>query len=121
MAHMPRTVEREQEMKFGCKIIENGVRFRLWAPGTHAVSVKIYDPPQIIAMKPQPRGWYEVEVEGVGPGTRYRFVLDEGTEVPDPASRFQPEDVNGPSEVIDPRGYRWRDLGWRGRPWEETI
>ena len=56
-----------------------------------------------------------------GPGTRYRFVLPDGTCVPDPASRYQPEDVHGPSEVIDPRGYGWNDEGWRGRPWEEAI
>jgi malto-oligosyltrehalose trehalohydrolase len=41
--------------------------------------------------------------------------------VPDPASRFQPEDVHGPSEVIDPRRFDWQDEAWRGRPWEETV
>jgi maltooligosyltrehalose trehalohydrolase len=41
--------------------------------------------------------------------------------VPDPASRFQPEDVFGPSEVIDPRAYRWRVRDWKGRPWEEAV
>jgi maltooligosyltrehalose trehalohydrolase len=121
MIHMPRTVEREQETKFGTKIIENGVRFRLWAPNAKAVSVKLYEPPQIVPMLSQPRGWFEVEVDGVGPGAHYRFVLDDGTEVPDPASRFQPEDVSGPSEIVDPRAYKWRDLGWRGRPWEQTV
>src|SRR3569832_887971 len=118
---MPRSAEREQEMKFGTKIIENGVRFRLWAPGAEAVSVKLYSPPQIVVMQVLPRGWFEAEVEGVAPGALYRFVLDDGTEVPDPASRFNPEDVTGPSEVIDPRAYKWRDMGWRGRVWVETI
>jgi maltooligosyltrehalose trehalohydrolase len=118
---MPRTVGREQEMKFGTKILENGVRFRLWAPGTNAVSIKLYEPHQIFPMTALARGWFEAEVDGVGPGALYRFVLDDGTEVPDPASRFQPSDVHGPSEVIDPRAYKWRDLGWRGRPWEEAI
>jgi maltooligosyltrehalose trehalohydrolase len=51
----------------------------------------------------------------------YRFVIDDGTEVPDPASRFQPEDVDGPSEIIDPLAFGWTDLGWRGRPWHEQI
>jgi malto-oligosyltrehalose trehalohydrolase len=118
---MPRTIGREQEMKFGTQITENGVRFRLWAPGANAVSVKIYEPQQVATMCPQPRGWFEADIDGVVPGSRYRFVLGDGTEVPDPASRFQPEDVNGPSEIVDPRAYKWRDLGWRGRPWEEAI
>ena len=41
--------------------------------------------------------------------------------MPDPASRFQPQDVHGPSEVIDPRAYRWEHTNWHGRPWEETV
>ena len=116
-----RVIQREQEMKFGTQITADGVRFRLWAPGTKAVSVKLYEPPQIVVMESQPRDWFEAEVEGVGAGARYRFVLEDGTEVPDPASRFQPEDVHGPSEVVDPLAFAWTDIGWRGRPWEEAV
>ncbi|HET6519614.1 MAG TPA: alpha-amylase family glycosyl hydrolase, partial [Geminicoccaceae bacterium] len=28
--------------------------------------------------------------------------------------RFQPEGPHGPSEVVDPRAFRWSDGGWRG-------
>jgi maltooligosyltrehalose trehalohydrolase len=41
--------------------------------------------------------------------------------VPDPASRFQPDDVHGPSEVWDPQAYRWANSRWRGRPWREAV
>ncbi len=41
--------------------------------------------------------------------------------MPDPASRFQPEGLHGPSEVIDPEAYAWSDTDWRGRPWEEMV
>jgi malto-oligosyltrehalose trehalohydrolase len=47
-------------------------------------------------------------------GTRYRFQVDGGLLVPDPASRFQPDDVHGPSEVVDPLAYEWTDEGWTG-------
>jgi maltooligosyltrehalose trehalohydrolase len=114
-------VHREQEMKFGTQITTTGVRFRLWAPNARAISLKLYEPKQILPMMALPRGWYELEVDGVSPGDLYKFVLDDGSEVPDPASRFQPDDVDGPSEVIDPRGFPWTDTGWRGRPWEEAI
>lgn len=114
-------VQREQESKFGTQILPNGVRFRLWAPFCDAVAVKVYDLERIVPMQSRSRGWYEVEVEGARAGMRYRFVLENGQEVPDPASRFQPEDIEGPSEIIDPRSYAWRDAGWRGYPWEETI
>jgi maltooligosyltrehalose trehalohydrolase len=41
--------------------------------------------------------------------------------VPDPASHYQPDDVFGPSEVIDHGRYEWRTREWRGRPWAETT
>ncbi|MDB5554168.1 MAG: malto-oligosyltrehalose trehalohydrolase [Rhizobium sp.] len=66
-------------------------------------------------------GWHTLDVAGAGAGTRYCFVLEDGTEVPDPASRYQPLDVHGPSEIIDPRSYQWKCLDWAGRPWSETV
>jgi len=65
-------------------------------------------------------GWWE-RVEAAPAGTRYRFRIDDGQEVPDPASRYNPEDVHGPSEVIDPNAFDWRDGSWRGLPWEEAV
>jgi maltooligosyltrehalose trehalohydrolase len=113
----PRTLQREQEMKFGTRLLSKGVLFRLWAPMSEAVSVKIYDLDVVLPMSRLPRGWYEVEGEDAEPGMRYRFVLEDGSEVPDPASRFQPDDVHGPSEIVDPRAFGWTDASWRGRPW----
>ena len=31
------------------------------------------------------------------------------------------EDADGPSEVIDPHSFEWRDEAWRGRPWQEAV
>ena len=72
-------------------------------------------------MTPMPSGWHELEVAGVLPGALYNFVLPNGLAIPDPMSRFQPHDVHGPSEVIDPAAYRWNDAAWRGRSWEECV
>lgn len=66
-------------------------------------------------------GWHELVTDRASPGTRYQFILPDGMRVPDPASRYQPDDVHGPSEIIDPRTWSWSDAGWRGRPWEETV
>ena len=66
-------------------------------------------------------GWHELVTRRAGAGARYRFVLADGMRVPDPASRYQPEDAHGPSEVIDPQAYPWRDAGWKGRPWIEAV
>lgn len=66
-------------------------------------------------------GWFEISVDDAQAGTLYRFQIDGGVEVPDPASRYQPEDVNGPSAVVDPDAYRWIHTDWDGLPWHETA
>jgi maltooligosyltrehalose trehalohydrolase len=47
-------------------------------------------------------------------GDRYFYVLDKELPVPDPVSRFLPEGVHGPTEIVDPTAFRWKDSGWRG-------
>src|ERR1700744_2864999 len=66
-------------------------------------------------------GWFSTDVSGVKADGRYKFRIDGEIDVPDPASAFQPDDVSGPSEVIDHASYPWRAPGWRGRPWQETV
>jgi maltooligosyltrehalose trehalohydrolase len=98
-------------------------RFRFWAPSCKAVQVEIEGPAAAAGtheMTPTGNGWFETEVN-CGAGTLYRYRLDGELAVPDPASRFQPQDVHGPSEVIDPRAYTWQHAHWHGRPWEETV
>ncbi|NML31573.1 malto-oligosyltrehalose trehalohydrolase [Paraburkholderia antibiotica] len=97
-------------------------RFRFWAPSCQRVQVALENGPAhgVHDMTPTGNGWFEASVDS-GAGTLYRFRLDDGQLVPDPASRFQPQDVHGPSEVIDPRAYRWEHTDWHGRPWEETV
>ena len=65
-------------------------------------------------------GWYECSVDAQA-GARYRFGLSDGTVVPDPASRYQPHDAAGPSELIDGQQYRWLTPTWYGRPWEDAV
>jgi hypothetical protein len=113
--------QRISRMKFGAQITATGTRFRLWAPRAGAVALKLERDGERRPMTPLRNGWYELHVDGVGHGDLYRYVLEDGTEVPDPASRFQPHDVLGPSEVIDPRRFPWTDVGWVGRPWEGTV
>ena len=64
---------------------------------------------------------YETVVPAAAPGDRYRYRLDVGDLRPDPASRFQPEGVHGPSEIVDPARYAWRDDGWRGVTARELV
>ena len=65
-------------------------------------------------------GWYSAAVRGARAGQRYSFRIDRDLDVPDPASSFQPDDVLGPSELID-HDYDWKSVTWRGRPWHEAV
>ncbi|MFP5078035.1 malto-oligosyltrehalose trehalohydrolase [Rhizobium sp. YIM 134829] len=105
---------------FGPVVSSDAVLFRFWAPLHDAITLVI-EGEDDRRMERSPEGWHTLRVEGAGPGTRYRFRLPDGLEVPDPASRHQPEDVHGPSEVVDLAAYRWKSVEWAGRPWEEVV
>jgi len=136
------TVTRSHRMPFGAEVQEDGsVRFRLWAPSHAQVKLELVAEaggeaageakakpgggPQAgarsLSMQAVEQGWHELLSLQARAGSRYRFVLPDGSRVPDPASRFQPQDVHGPSEVIDPGAYRWSDRGWQGRAWQEAV
>ena len=112
-------MKRRHHMPFGPVVEPGGTRFRLWAPDAAGVAVQVSgrDP---VAMEPRGEGWVEAFVPGVGAGARYGFAVGAQT-VPDPASRYQPDDVHGLSEVIDPDAHDWSDDGWHGRPWDEAV
>jgi maltooligosyltrehalose trehalohydrolase len=100
--------------------------FRVWAPRAKRVSVDLVGQSQLpihlpVQMKPCERGYFEATVFGIEPGTRYRYVLDGQKACPDPASRFQPDGVHGPSAVIDPDAFPWSDHSWSGIPLQRLI
>ena len=107
------------ERHFGAQLTPEGTTFRLWAPSAQRVDVLLEQQPH--PLTPCKHGWFETSVPGAKAGTRYKFRIDDEIDVPDPASAFQPDDVFGPSEVIDPANYAWRATDWRGRPWHETV
>jgi maltooligosyltrehalose trehalohydrolase len=108
------------QLSFGANLVDpQRTRFRLWAPAQTRVSVAI-DGRDPVPMAAATGGWFEAVVD-CGPGTRYRYLLQDGAAVPDPASRAQSGDVHGQSIVVDPSAYKWRNDDWRGRPWEDTI
>jgi len=97
-----------------------GCRFDVWAPGATRVAVELLDPDTTAELEPFADGWFGAAVAGVDPGRRYRYRLDDGEPLPDPASGLQPDGVHGPSAVVDP-GFRWTDGGWRGLPLERLV
>jgi maltooligosyltrehalose trehalohydrolase len=120
--HPPSPIPRPRfrPMPFGAEYrSRDETRFRLWAPSARAAALCLDGREQ--GMAPAGDGWFEA-VAPAAPGSRYMFRIDGGLRVPDPASRFNPEGVHGPSEVVDPAAFDWTtDEDWRGRPWEEAV
>ncbi len=104
--------------RFGAELDRTGVTFRLWAPAAKRVEVML---DRAHPMQAQAHGWYQTTIPQARPGTLYKYRIDGEMEVPDPASDFQPQDVSGPSEVIDHDRFEWRMNDWRGRPWEDAA
>src|ERR1700709_2226611 len=113
-------LQYQSQKTFGAVLAKEGVYFRLWAPNQVQVFL-VMDERDPVSMHRSNDGWHELLVSDAKVGTRYKFRLGDGLKVPDPASRFQPADVHGPSEVIDPYGHQWNDGAWTGRPWEESV
>ncbi|MBS1227243.1 MAG: malto-oligosyltrehalose trehalohydrolase [Proteobacteria bacterium] len=114
-------MKRAHRMPFGAEVIDRGgVRFRLWAPAVESLALRL-DAEDEQAMTATGAGWFELRHPRAGAGSRYQFRLPDGLLVPDPASRFNPDDVDACSEVIDPASFDWSDELWCGRPWEEAV
>ncbi len=101
-------------MMLGANVEGDGVRFTVWAPKVQLVEVVIEEPAQTMALESLSDGMHEGFVRGVGAGARYGYRLDGAGPFPDPVSRFQPDGVHGPSEVIDPSTFAWTDDAWPG-------
>jgi maltooligosyltrehalose trehalohydrolase len=95
--------------------------FVVWAPFAQKVAVHISSPQErVIPLSRGNYGYHEAEVIGVSAVSHYLYRLDDNQEYPDPTSRYQPEGVHGPSEVVD-SSFPWADEGWRGLPLEKYI
>jgi maltooligosyltrehalose trehalohydrolase len=101
----------------GAEPSARGTHFRVWAPKCSALDVILVDGsgsvPRRVPLDREPEGYFSGLVAGARPGDRYRFATADGA-FPDPASRFQPDGPDGPSEIIDPTRFPWTDASWSG-------
>jgi len=106
---------------------DGATRFSLWAPAARSVQVHlcgdavngdaVHD--RLVEVPEVGGGYRAAVVDDCGPGQRYRFVLD-GHEHADPASRFQPDGVFGPSEVVE-LARPWGDRDYEPRPLADLV
>lgn len=101
----------------GACVHDGGVTFRVWAPKHREVRVATGDgsTTRYVTLEPEAEGFFAGRDEHGRPGDTYWFQVDQRL-LPDPASRFQPQGVDGPSQVVDPAAFAWKASDWKRPP-----
>ncbi len=112
-----------RETRVGANRLPDGSwEFLLWAPQAGAVSLHLLrGSGELLAMESLADGYHRATVPTLDPASEYFYQLDGERDLPDPASRFQPQGVHGPSQIVDLDAFRWTDHNWKGTPLERTV
>jgi maltooligosyltrehalose trehalohydrolase len=107
----------------GAWLDAGGTAFRVWAPCCEHLDVILEHAsgPVSFPLARTSDGFFSGRISDVRAGARYRYRLDHDRALPDPASRYQPEGVHGPSEIVDPGAFSWTDRDWRGIELGEVV
>src|SRR5258706_11678709 len=89
--------------------------FVVWAPLSAELKVCLAGAgaERVVPLSGSDNGYYHGILDGVDPGTNFWYQTNSTTRRPDPASRFQPQGVHGPSQVVA-REFPWEDAAWPG-------
>ena len=94
----------------------------MWAPRARAVALHLAgERESTIPMAPLAEGYHRAALDGLDASSEYFYQLDGGRDLPDPASRFQPHGVHGPSRIFDTKAFNWTDHNWKGIELERAI
>ena len=105
----------------GAQLLDgNRCNFRVWAPAVSAVDVIVGPNLRALPLDREADGYFAAEIENIPSGSHYYYRLDGALQRPDPASRFQPRGVHGPSEVVD-SSFPWEDSQWLGLPLPQYV
>ena len=88
--------------------------FTIWAPFAKDVEVQLVRENRVLKLDPNDQGYFRARVHDIGHDSLYFLRLDKKVHRGDPASRFQPEGVFGPSSIMDTSAFSWDDHEWRG-------
>jgi maltooligosyltrehalose trehalohydrolase len=102
---------------------DGSLLWSVWAPRLEHVTLVTWQDGRRreIVMEAQPYGYFYHREARVEEGLRYAFLLPDGHEYPDPASRWQPDGVHKPSALFLPERYGWNDASWRGIPRDDLV
>jgi maltooligosyltrehalose trehalohydrolase len=112
----------EKTVRLGATRLPDGSwQFLLWAPKAHSVRLHLLRHNEFVPLEPLAGGYYCAIIGSLDAGCQYLYRLDDQRELPDPASRFQPQGVHGPSQLVDTHAFAWTDDNWRGHALEKSV
>lgn len=104
-----------QTLSYGATLNGDHAEFRVWAPIPREITLRLMragTEPQDIPMHRAGEDFIANVLASTG--DQYAYILDSSTPIPDPVSRFLPEGVHGPTEIVDPSSFSWSDEDWHG-------
>src|SRR6202790_1374279 len=112
-----------RETRVGANRLPDGSwEFLLWAPHSRSVSLHLLrGRGELLPMEFLAEGYHRAVVPTLDPGSKYFYQLDGERDMPDPASRYQPQGVHGPSQVVDLDAFDSTDHNWKGTTLERSI
>ncbi|HXX72921.1 MAG TPA: malto-oligosyltrehalose trehalohydrolase [Candidatus Acidoferrales bacterium] len=110
------------ESQIGAVRLTGGIcGFLVWAPFSKKVALHVVKPREnLIPLATGDSGYHQAILDELAVGSQYFYRLDDGRDHPDPASRFQPSGVHGPSQVTAD-DYDWQDSSWSGLELKDYI
>jgi maltooligosyltrehalose trehalohydrolase len=110
---MPLLTDTSEAINMNGANLKNGAcEFRVWAPRAKQLTLRFIGSGDY-TMEPEANGHFRYSAPAKA-GDKYLYVVDRQKPVPDPVSRYLPEGVHGPTQIVDPDKFQWHDAGWRG-------
>lgn len=102
----------------GAHITSEGAEIKVWAPTVKELTVRL-NSNQEHTLRKDDRGIFSAIVPAKA-GDRYCYIIRNKC-LPDPVSRRLPQGVHGPTEIVDPEAFKWRDAEWKSIPFHEYV
>lgn len=96
------------------------VEINVWAPLQKDLRMKNISSGETINMQRKEKGYFSAVTDGKN-GDRYIIITKSGKEIPDPASRFQPQGIDSPSMMVDTGSFKWKNNRWETYIMKESV
>ncbi|MGE5806732.1 MAG: malto-oligosyltrehalose trehalohydrolase, partial [Ignavibacteria bacterium] len=116
-------MNESRKIFIGAELFKNkGVHFRVYAPKRKEASVVIGETfekvnrenGKVYKLESESNGYFSGLIKDASAGNLYKYLFEDNSLYPDPASFFQPYGPHGPSEIIDLDNFNWSDSEWKG-------